>query len=394
MRSGLLLTAVATVAAPGLLAVVGVAGHDHVAAPAAIAAVALSGSALSGPFPVAPVTMQAAVRNDVAAMEQASGMPLTVLSQLTTGQESAGTRMLDQAADAGLAASYTGTEQVSQTGVDGRDTMTSQVWHQGGSATLVRKTDGITSSAAPSGSLAGVFGVTSSLVRLLSQHYVAVYTGGGSVAGRPAAVVGLYRYDGTLAARYWLDRQTLVPLRRELFDTADHLVSEDSFVQVSFGPRAAGPETGAARPQAAWTAAAAPARFAASLAAQGWRLPGTGPGGLPLYAAAASGTGAAEVADLEYSDGLYVVSLFIQRGTLAPRMAGWQPARVAGQAAFVSGHSVTWASRGFVYTVIADAPPQTVSQLVSALPASGPPGLLGRLGRGFGRLARMVNVFS
>jgi sigma-E factor negative regulatory protein RseB len=394
MRSGLLLTAVATVAAPGLLAVLGVAGHDHAAAPAGVAAVALAGSVLSGPFPVAPSTTRAAVRNDVAEMQQASGLPLTVLSRVTTAQEVTGTRLLDQAADASLTASYTGTEQVSETGVAGPVTLTSQVWHQGGSATLVAAADGVTSAAAASGSAEGVFGVSSSQVRLLSRHYVAAYAGGGSVDGRTAAVVELYRFDGTLAATYWLDRQTLVPLRRELFDTADHVVSDDSFVQVRLGAGVADGETGAARPQAAWTPAPVPARSAAALTAQGWRLPGTLPGGLPLYAAATSQTASGEVVDLEYSDGLYVVSLFVQRGTLAPSLAGWQPVRVAGQQAFVSGHSVTWASRGFVYTVIADAPAQTVSQLVGVLPASGQPGLLGRLGRGFGRLARLVDVFS
>ena len=86
---------------------------------------------------------------------------------------------------------------------------------------------------------------------------------------------------------------------------------------------------------------------------------------------------------------LPTVSSYLSRRSLT----GWQPVRVAGQQAFVSGHSVTWASRGFVYTVIADAPAQTVSQLVGVLPPGGQPGLLSRFGRGFGRLARLVGVF-
>ena len=103
-------------------------------------------------------------------------------------------------------------------------------------------------------------------------------------------------------------------------------------------------------------------------------MPGSLPGGLPLYAAASTKTTSGEVVDLEYSDGLYVVSLFVQRGTLAANMPGWQPVRVDGQQAFVSGHSVTWAAAGFVYTMIADAPPQTVTQVVGTLPRSGSPG--------------------
>ena len=84
----------------------------------------------------------------------------------------------------------------------------------------------------------------------------------------------------------------------------------------------------------------------------------------------------------------------MQRGTLAANMPGWRPVSVGGQQAFVSGHSVTWAGLGFVYTMIADAPPQTVTQVVGALPRSGSPGVLGRLGRGFTRLARVINPFG
>jgi len=67
---------------------------------------------------------------------------------------------------------------------------------------------------------------------------------------------------------------------------------------------------------------------------------------------------------------------------------------VGGQPAFVSGHSVTWAVPGFVYTVIADAPPQTVTQVVKALPRDSSPGVLDRLGRGFIRIARAFNPFG
>jgi sigma-E factor negative regulatory protein RseB len=67
---------------------------------------------------------------------------------------------------------------------------------------------------------------------------------------------------------------------------------------------------------------------------------------------------------------------------------------VAGQQAFAAGHSVTWTGLGFVYTMIADAPAQTVTQVVGALPDSATPGLLDRLGRGFERLGHLVNPFG
>jgi hypothetical protein len=100
------------------------------------------------------------------------------------------------------------------------------------------------------------------------------------------------------------------------------------------------------------------------------------------------------VADLEYSDGLYVASLFVQRGTLAPDMPGWQPVRMAGEQAYVSGHSVTWARAGLVYTTITDASPQAVTEVVGMLPPRSSPGLLDRLLRGFARLSRLVDPFG
>jgi len=420
MRHGLLLTAVATVTAPGLLAMLAVVGHEHVAAEAGVgAAAALGSTVLSGPFPVAPATARAMVRNNVAGVQRASGTPVTVLSRVTVEQQVMGMRLLTGAADAGLSTSYQGTELISQSDVDGSVKTISQVWHQGGGVTLVETSNGTTMSAAArpaasdvassdpvSDSPEGVFGVTKSLVALLSKHYVAVYRGGATAVNRAATVVELYRFDGSLAARYWLDKQTMVPLRRELFDTSDNVISEDSFVQVKFGPPAASQfaAAGLVKAQAlttvqpaaqpSWVAAAAPAQFVTSLAERGWLVPGSLPGGLPLYAAASATTTSGEVVDLEYSDGLYVVSLFVERGTLASNMAGWRQVDVGGQQAFVSGHSVTWSGLGFVYTMIADAPPQTMTQVVGSVPRSDPPGVISRLGRGFIRLAHVINPFG
>jgi sigma-E factor negative regulatory protein RseB len=431
MRHGLILTAVATVTVPGLLAIMAVVGHERVTEEAGASAAALDGSALSGPFPVAPAEAGAAVRDNVAGVQRVAGAPVTVLSRVTLGQQIMGVRLLDGAANAGLSASYQGTELISQSEVGGSVKMISQVWHEGGGLTVVETSNGTTTAAAPAGSDVassdpvsdspeGVFGVTKPLVTLLTKHYVAVYRGGGAWVGRTATVVELYRFDGSLAARYWLDKRTMVPLRRELFDTADNVISEDSFVRVKFGSpalsKAASTEAVAShamaadvvkaqsltttRPatpsvtQPAWVEVATPVQFVTSLAGQGWQVPGSPFGGLPLYAAASTTTTSGEVVDLEYSDGLYVVSLFVQHGSLASNMAGWRQVEMGGQQAFVSGHSVTWSGRGFVYTMIADAPAATVTQVVGALPGSGSPGVLVRLGRGFARLAQVINPFG
>ena len=406
MRYGLLLTAVATVTLPGLLAMTAVIAHEHVAAETGFTA-ALDGAPLAA-LPSATASASAAVR-DVAAVQRSSGTQLTVFSSVATGQQAMGMRLLDLAASASQATSYQGTEQVSLSGVSGSVSMTSQVWHQAGGQTLVETSDdaasagtAVASTDPASGSPEGVFGVTTDLVSLLSKHYVALYWGDGTVAGRPASVVELYRGDGTMAARYWLDSQTLVPLRRVLFDMSGKVISEDSFATIQFGafalPQFADPgvrwSQASGLASSSWERAASPARFLVSLARQGWEVPAASPGGLPLYAAASTATASGEVVDLEYSDGLYSISLFVQRGTLAADIPGWRAVRVAGRQAFVSGHSVSWAVPGFVYTVIADAPPQTVTQVVRALSGSGSPGVLSRFGRGFTRLAHLINPFG
>ncbi len=74
-------------------------------------------------------------------------------------------------------------------------------------------------------------------------------------------------------------------------------------------------------------------------------------------------------------------------------MAGWQPVSLDGHVVYAAGHSITWAGRGLVYTLIADAPPQTVREVVASLPQNTAPGFLARIGRGLSRLAALVNPF-
>jgi sigma-E factor negative regulatory protein RseB len=399
-RPWLLLSAVLTVTVPAVLAVLAVLGQEHAAGESAgLAALSLSDSSVSGPVPVASAKTKTAVRNANADVMRISGASVTVDGTML-GEEAIGLRLLGQAAQASQVTSYEGTELTSDPGVGGEDKTITQVWHSGGGPTLTQISS---ADADVMRSPAGVFGLTRALVGLLGEHYVAVYRGTSYAVGRSAAVVEVYRFDGSLAARFWLDRQTLVPLRRELFDTSDKQIGEDAFVQVRFGAPAARPAMAKAAASAAsatvdsgpaWVTAASPDKLLRSLAGQGWRLPATLPGGLPLYEAATSGTGTGEVIDLEYSDGLSVVSLFVQRGTLASDMAGWKPAMLGGHQVYVSGRSVTWSWHGLVCTMITDAPPRTVVQAVAALPRSAPAGLLARLGRGFDRLAHLADPFG
>jgi sigma-E factor negative regulatory protein RseB len=403
-RPGLLVSAAVTITVPGALAVLAVLGHERVAPEAAYPPPAAlpADSLRAAPAATVPAADQAQVRTTAVGIQRVAQDGIA--SSMASAREAAGLRLLGKSATAGLAASYQGTELIAQLGVNGAVTMISDVWHRSGGLTITRTTDATeldggqpyVSYDVDNRSPEGVFGVTKTLVTLLGSHYVAVYRGNGSAVGRPAMIVDLHRGDGSMAARFWIDRQTMVPLRRDVYDTSAQLVSEDAFVQVQFGSLPAQPSAGdgGSRSKSAWAKAEVPAKLVAGLNGSGWHLPAGLPGGLPLYAAARSQTGPGQVVCLGYSDGLSVVSLFVQRGTLATKMAGWAPVDLSGHRVYVAGHSITWAGRGFVYTIIADAPPQTVKQVVASLPPATSQGFLGRIGHGLNRLAALVNPFG
>src|SRR5581483_9797666 len=145
---------------------------------------------------------------------------------------------------------------------------------------------------------------------------------------------------------------------------------------------------------AAWTVPIPPAKLGA-FARSGWRVVPVLPDGLTLFTGAQT-TAAEPVLDLGYSDGLYVVSLFEQRGKLATKLAGWQRTTVGGRIVYAAGsaqRSLTWSGGGMVYTLIADAPAPTVAAVVDALPYDKPPGFWKRMSRGLARLASLANPF-
>ena len=379
---------------------------------AAALAVALPG------FLVAACSGQAGTQaqNDaVAAARAATGGPATAGRAPTAGRRPSAVlavRLLAQAARAAIVTSYQGEEVVTRwsQGSSG-SVLVSDIWHVSGGQTVTQTLDaGASSSSQPYLSSdddgrapEGVLGVTIPLVQLLETHYIMAYAGTGWADDRTAQVVEARRADGSLAARFWLDDATKLPLEREVFDTAAHVISRDVFINVRFvkqgsasaGAGAPAPASAPADPQGLWTDPLSQAQLLA-LRARGWLVPAQMPGGLSLYTGAETEASAGTVLDLGYSDGLSVISVFEQRGHLPASLAGWQKISVAGQAVFVAEpdqRSLTWSGRGMVYTVVADAPAQTVDAVVGALPHDRPPGFWKRMSRGLVRLASWVNPF-
>jgi sigma-E factor negative regulatory protein RseB len=315
-------------------------------------------------------------------------------------------RLLSQAAQAAISMSYQGQEVVTRWSDGSVSVLVSDIWHVSGGQTVTQTlAAGSSLSSQPylssdddSQAPEGVLGVTVPLIRLLETHYTLVYAGSGSADSRTAQVLEARRADGSLAARFWLDDATKLPLEREVFDSASHVISQDVFIQVRFSgqAQAAMPVSGPSDPPGPWADPLSHAQLLA-LPTQGWLVPAGLPGGLSLFTGARTTTSSGTVLDLGYSDGLSVVSVFEQRGHLAAQLDGWQRTTVDGHVIYVAEpdqRSLTWSTRGMVYTVVADAPVQTVDAVVGALPHDTPPGFWKRMSRGFVRLASWVNPFG
>jgi sigma-E factor negative regulatory protein RseB len=198
---------------------------------------------------------------------------------------------------------------------------------------------------------------------------------------------------GAPAARFWLDRETGLVLRREVVDAAGRTVLATAFLDLQVP--AAGPPAGPA-PVPSPEPALEPADPEA-LRAEGWPVPPT-LAGLELHETRAGGTGPDRLVQLAYSDGLLGVSVFAQPGELDHRaLQGWELRRVGAAEVWVADsvpQRVAWTAGGTVFTVLADAPAGTLDEAVDGLPHDHPGALEAaasdlreRLARGLSRVA-------
>jgi sigma-E factor negative regulatory protein RseB len=315
--------------------------------------------------------------------------------------------MLVDAVRAQRVRSYTGTEYVCAWTQGSAATSVVDVVHRAGVGTVVRVQPSV---AAPGGELTeperadqpapidplAVAAVEGGPLDLLRRNYaLSMGTPDGATA-----LVEARRRDGTMAATFWIDTRTGLPVRREVFDNAGRLVRASAFVELHLGGSM--PVTSPSVPTTASGAAqdtTLDSAQVAQLRQVGWVLPAQMPGGMVLYDVRKQGLGENTVVHLSYSDGLSTVSVFVQNGRLATHsLSGWSRTKMGGTVYvhdYGLGRRVMWNGHGRVYTVVADAPPTAVAALVADLPhGEHHRGFFARLRHGLARLGSWLNPFS
>lgn len=236
------------------------------------------------------------------------------------------------------------------------------------------------------------------LLGILTATYQVFLAGRASVAGRTADVVGVRRPHGEVVARYWLDHGSGIILRRDVFDAGGRQAGSSVLRDVVLDEVRRHPPATAEAPSVR-LGRVVPLDRLGRLRADGWTVPTRLAGMLSLYDARVSGTGAATVLHLSYSDGVSTLSVFEQRGHLdGSRVDDWDRSRLGGRTVYVRDtvpRQLMWSDSATVFTVVADAPDTVVNDSVRALPharESGP-GFWDRLLRGFGRIVSWCNPF-
>jgi sigma-E factor negative regulatory protein RseB len=234
-------------------------------------------------------------------------------------------------------------------------------------------------------------------VRILVDNYTIRYAGTDSTAGRPAHVVQIFASHGVPAATFWIDKRSGVLLRREVYDADGRTVRASAFVQIKVGARHLPDHL----PPMLTASVAQPLTGSdvAKLRSDGWQVPGEMALAMSLYDARRFATSTGTGLHLSYSDGLSTVSVFEEQGALDESgLDGYEPATIAGSVVQVRAgipQQVVWSAHGVVYTVIGDAPQQTVEQIVAGLPhAEASDGVVERVGRGLSRVGSWINPFA
>jgi hypothetical protein len=246
------------------------------------------------------------------------------------------------------------------------------------------------------------------LNRLESKYDVEI-VGREQLLDRPCLRLEITRRsDGQLVERLWVDDTSGLLLRRETYAGADTLLRMVSYLRLDLDPSASrlGDEVRATRGQRPGQVRREQLvldvddQGRAALRSAGWVVPEELPGGYLTDGAFAVSAEQTQPLQTVYSDGLYTVSLFEQRGSLDP--ATLPEGAVISEAYGFPTYTwkgavpqrVVWEARGSTWSLVGDAPPDEFAAIIRSLPAPQPDGFGDRMRRGFGRLWAWVSPWA
>jgi sigma-E factor negative regulatory protein RseB len=295
---------------------------------------------------------------------------------------------------------YRGTQFVTAWDESGTSTSVVEVANVPGYGTSIRTRGGadgapfsvFTSSGAASAKLGG------GPVELIASNYSIRRAGTATVAGRTVRVLDMLGEGEALAARFWIDSRTGVLLRREVYDGAGRTVRASAFFDIRISDRARPGHLPPMLPvaQAEYLGSSG----FADLRQSGCTCPTQLADHLDLYQVQVIDDADGAVLHLSYSDGLSTVSVFQQPGQVDDSgLADYTEVTDENGTRYVREglpQRIVWSAGGVTFAVVADAPADTVAEVLATLPTDQPAadGVVDRVGRGLVRVASWINPFA
>jgi sigma-E factor negative regulatory protein RseB len=323
-----------------------------------------------------------ALTQQVAAMTESSGR-----------DDRRAVRWLRRAAAAPLRVAYTGVRHVMWFGASGESSISLVVRHtpRQGTSYSATKDPGSPNATFIAKSEADGSGLDDQPVSLLMKAYDVSVVGSQLLDGRRVTVVSADR-DGVAAARFWIDDETGLLLKREMYDDGqlarvssltDLKTSHAGFMKHLPPELEAPPATRVST------------HYAPTLNDDGWACPSALPDDFTLTFLHRL-RGDRDVMHAAYSDGLSTVSVFEERGALDPdTLSAFEHVTSDGGSLWVREGLptvVVWQSDDTVYTLLTDAPTSTTAELVAALPHHVADDSGSRLGRGLSRIGSFLDL--
>lgn len=244
----------------------------------------------------------------------------------------------------------------------------------------------------------------------LSEKYDVNIVGTERLLDRPCVRVEIVRRgDDQLVERLWIDQASDLLLRRETYDGEDTLLRMVAYQKLDLNPshrvRTGEPvrATRGQRPtqtRQEQDVTEVDDNGLKALRAAGWLVPEEMPGAYASEGVFAVSAGETQPLQSVYSDGLYTVSLFEQRGSLDPATLP-EGAEITTDFGFPAytwpgavPRRVVWEASGTTWSLVGDAPPAELRAMVLELPQPETDGFFDRIGRGLGRLWSWVSPWS